>query len=209
VTADYDVVPEDPWCYREALVQGFRRYGITVEGVPDLSEDALRWRPPERVFRAPELAFRRLRFGRELGEDPGVEELTRRGEVVGELVTADAYYFGLAPWSARARGVEKPCVQSVRALRRVGPDGNLNLDLVAEITQRRRTARGAWIYGGATVVFDRDGWVRYAINKYVRSERRERRLEAFLADDPSRREALGGSAEEIGRLIRRMHAHRD
>jgi hypothetical protein len=122
VTADWDLVPDDPWCYREALVQGFRRYGVTVPGVADLSEDALRWSPPERAIPpVTDLAFARLRFDREPGEvaDPG--ELTRRGDLVGRLVTQDPYYFGLAPWSRRSTEVEKPVVQSVRSLRRLGP----------------------------------------------------------------------------------------
>jgi hypothetical protein len=107
VTADWDLVPDDPWCYREALVQGFRRYGVTVPGVADLSEDALRWSPPERpIPPVTDLAFARLRFDREPGEvaDPG--ELTRRGDLVGRLVTQDPYYFGLAPWSRLDRGGE-------------------------------------------------------------------------------------------------------
>ena len=48
VTADFDLVPDDPWAYREAFVRAFRRYGITVDAVSDLSDDALLWCPPER-----------------------------------------------------------------------------------------------------------------------------------------------------------------
>ncbi|HET6676139.1 MAG TPA: hypothetical protein VFG71_12405, partial [Nitrospiraceae bacterium] len=32
LTADYDLVPDDEWGYREALVRAFRRHGVQVEG---------------------------------------------------------------------------------------------------------------------------------------------------------------------------------
>ena len=60
VTADYVTVPEDPYGYREALVLAFRRYGITVPAVPDLSEEALLWKPPEMS----DAGGRRLEFRR-------------------------------------------------------------------------------------------------------------------------------------------------
>ncbi len=48
ITADQDMVPDDPYGYREALVGAFRRYGVGVESVDDLSEESLRWplQPP-------------------------------------------------------------------------------------------------------------------------------------------------------------------
>jgi hypothetical protein len=210
ITADWDLVPADPWCYREALVQGFRRYGVTVPGVADLSEDALRWSPPERAIPpVAELAFARLRFDREPGDVADLDELVRRGDHVGRLVTREPYYFGLAPWTRRSTEVEKPVVQSVRSLRRLGPDGNLNFDLVAEVTQRRRTPEGNWMYGGATVVFDHRGQVRYAVCKHVASRPREEQLEAFLRLRSEYRAALGGAIEDVGLFLKRLHAHRE
>src|SRR5437870_2673918 len=44
ITADYDLVPDDPWGYREAWVDAFRRRQIYPRHVRNLSEDALRWK---------------------------------------------------------------------------------------------------------------------------------------------------------------------
>ena len=46
VTADRDLVPDDPLGYRVALVESFRAWGIYPEGVRSLSEEALLWRAP-------------------------------------------------------------------------------------------------------------------------------------------------------------------
>ena len=46
VTADRDLVPDDPLGYRVALVESFRAWGIYPEGVRNLSEEALLWDPP-------------------------------------------------------------------------------------------------------------------------------------------------------------------
>src|SRR5690606_38586731 len=47
VTADRDLIPDDPWGYREAWVDAFRRRGINMPNVRSLAEDALVWREPE------------------------------------------------------------------------------------------------------------------------------------------------------------------
>ena len=48
ITADYDLVPDDVWGYREALIDAFLRRNIYPRGVSSLSEDALLWRPTAR-----------------------------------------------------------------------------------------------------------------------------------------------------------------
>ena len=45
ITADRDLVPDDPWAYREALIDAFASRGIYPENVTHLSEDALVWKP--------------------------------------------------------------------------------------------------------------------------------------------------------------------
>ncbi len=97
--------------------------------------------------------------------------------------------FGLA-MPSRAKGIEPASIESIRLLRRVGPDGTVNVDLVAEIVQRRlvrrrKSARRRWMYGGSTIIIDSAGLVRYAIVKSVTSKTRERRIEQYLASAPA------------------------
>jgi hypothetical protein len=47
ITADVDLVPDDPFGYRVAFVEAFRRRGIYPENVRTLSEDGLCWHRPE------------------------------------------------------------------------------------------------------------------------------------------------------------------
>ncbi len=47
ITADMDIMPEDPLGYRVAIIEAFRRRGIYPERVRTLSEDSLRWSHPE------------------------------------------------------------------------------------------------------------------------------------------------------------------
>jgi hypothetical protein len=174
LTADFDVVADDKWGYREAFVRAFRRYGIRIEGVVDLTEDALRWRAPEHDFGAiPGLAFEELRHGREPGMLPPPDVLAERAHALGRFITHPdrAWYFGIAPVDAQVR---PPVIESVRTLRRIGPDGTISFDLVAEVSQRRHVrAVDAFLYGGSTLIIGADGRVRYAICKQVGSERRE------------------------------------
>ena len=48
ITADRDLVPDDPWDYREAWIEAFRRRRIQPQSMATLSEDALLWSPPDR-----------------------------------------------------------------------------------------------------------------------------------------------------------------
>src|SRR5579885_625689 len=47
ITADGDLVPDDHWGYRIAVVEAFRRRGIYPRGVRTLAVDALRWQSPQ------------------------------------------------------------------------------------------------------------------------------------------------------------------
>ena len=81
ITADNLTVPEDPSGYREALVWAFRRYGIRVANVADLSEEALLWQPPEWPLpRVPGLAFNDLVHLFEPGWPATPDERKRRGK---------------------------------------------------------------------------------------------------------------------------------
>lgn len=46
ITADFDLIPDDPFCYRIAFVEAFRRRGIYPLDLTTLSVGTLRWNPP-------------------------------------------------------------------------------------------------------------------------------------------------------------------
>lgn len=192
ITADVDLVPDDDWGYREAWIDAFRRYEIYPADVTNLSEDSLRWRTSDIPIPAePELGFDRLQFAGDPGRPASAAELTRQAQALGALV-ADPQYapaFGLCP----AREIEGdrldvPVIQSIRTARRAGPDGQVAFDLVAEITQRREVRTHAGItgfdfFGGATVILDPVGSVRYVIRKSLSSRERLQRQRDVLSRD--------------------------
>ena len=213
VTADFDLVPEDPWGYREALVQAFRRYRITVDDVDDLSEESLLWKAPTRPLDPIEgLAFSDLVHRREPGQMSDVTERRRRADALGRFVTRPEHLeqFGLVrPVRRAGLHVEPPVVESIRTIRRIGPDDSLTFDLVGEITQRRKVGRGRWFYGGATVIIDANGMVRYALAKSVMSKRREARFRKNLAAKPALYAQLfEEDRPRTGALLRDLHAPR-
>ena len=149
VTADWVTVPADPYHYREALVLAFRRYGITVPGVPDLSEEALLWKGPEIPLKPVEgLSFADLRHRFEPGWFADAGERRSRAESFGRYVTAEGRhnYFGLRrPGRSGELLYDVPVVESVRTLRRLTPDDELDFHVVAEVTQRvRKGKRWYW-----------------------------------------------------------------
>jgi hypothetical protein len=73
----------------------------------------------------------------------------------------------------------------VRTSRRVGPDGQVVFDLIAEVTQRRQVRprngqRGFDFYGGATAIIGPRGEVRYVIAKSVWNKERLEQQRAFM-----------------------------
>ena len=191
ITADHDMVPDDPWSYREAWIDAFRRRKIYPEDVPNLGEDALLWRSPQTQIPAvTALSFAELAFDGDPGRVPRRAELNRQAMEVGRLVTNPEYMheFGLVDPSAKYPAdvitVDPPSVESVRAARRVGPDGNVVFDLVAEVTQRivrRHKTRHVELYGGATVLIDAWGKVRFVIRKRVLREEQDKEALEFLS----------------------------
>lgn len=211
ITADFDLVPEDPWGYREALVQAFRRYGIMVRDVADLSEPALLWQGARNLQASIDgLAFSALGHGADQEEIPSPEELCRRARALGDFVTSPDRLanFGLLPANPQ-KGVERPTIESIRTLRRIGADGAVTFEQVGEIVQRRRIEGRRWVYGGATVIVDSHGGIRYIIAKNVASERREQTLRDYLESAPPLyARYFGDQPPAKTRLLRHLHAGR-
>jgi hypothetical protein len=182
ITADYDLVPDDPFGYREAFIDAFARRGIFPEGVLNLSEDALRWgRPPKALQPIAALNFNLLRFAGDPGRAVDAEELRRQAEGIGIYVMQPdvAPLFGCAmPDDPALEGdrVDPARVCSVRSLRRIGPNKEIRFELVAEIVQRRwivgPTGQRCEFYGGSTVIVGPDGRIRYVISKSITNAER-------------------------------------
>jgi len=182
ITADFDLVQDDPFGYREAIIDAFARRRIYADDVPDLAEDSLLWRPPDiEMEPIEELHFKELQFAGDPGRAADETELRRQAEALGAYVMRPRYAqaFGCAlPGDAQLKGdhVDPAVVGSIRSLRRIGPDRQVTFDTVAEITQRRwcRQSSGTLseVFGGSTVVLGPDGRVRYVIRKSLKDPHR-------------------------------------
>ena len=193
ITADRDLVPDDPWNYREALVDAFRKRHVFPGKVEALTEDALLWEQPDKPICIPDLNFGKLKFSGDPSRAADSAEAERQARLIGETVCKPSFLdlFGLAnPDSPKGYGtdtIDPPIVESVRTSRRVGPDGQLSFDLVAEIVQTRQVSRpgeGEFQFlGGATIIFGSEGQVRYVIAKNIKNEGRIKRQMKFMSRD--------------------------
>ena len=100
----------------------------------------------------------------------------------------------MLPGDVRLRGdvVDPPTIESIRSCQRTGPDGQIVYDLVAEVLQRRRVQQTPThpafdFYGGATVILDPHGRIRYIISKRIMSEDRVAQQRKFLQSEAAQR----------------------
>jgi hypothetical protein len=210
VTADWVTVPADPHHYRESLVLAFRRYGIEVPHVPDLSEEALLWRGPEAKLPPIDgLTFADLKHRFEPGWFAEEDERKDRARTLGHYVTKATYLqeFGLRkPGREGEWRYDLPVIESIRTLRRLTPDDDLDFHIVAEVTQRGKKGR-RWYWGGSTVIIDADGSVRFVIRKSVGNDKRHENTDDFLKRAPREyRQAFDGDEWSPGGVIRRFHS---
>lgn len=217
ITADYDLVRNDPWGYREALIDAFVKRGILPRGVDNLSEQSLLWKPPERSHPLPGLAFRDLRFEGDPASPASVDELLRQAHVLGAHVTqpAMAGQFGLVvPGTPgfTAGAIGAPTVMSIRTARRASPDRRVVFDLVAEVVQccRAAPANGPSlpVYGGCTVIVGPEGEIRYVISKSPLGSGRIARRVQFAASTAGQRfwRIENGQFRLRGEVFQLMHA---
>jgi hypothetical protein len=189
ITADADVVPEDKWCYREALMRSFQRRRIFPDHVEFMSIDAVRWAAPKEKLSIPELAFSELRFNGDPGHAADKTELERQARLLGQFVTQPrvARALHLVPPGVKlpknVTYAAPPIVQSIRTTRRVTSNGSVLFDLVAEVTQACTVdleGEPMDFMGGCTLIIDPFGDVRYAIFKRLDSENRQKRQLAAI-----------------------------
>ncbi len=190
ITADADLVPDDPSGYRDALIDAFARRGISPLDVPNLAEDVLIWNSPRFGKMAiPGLHFSRLDLGGDPREAADRDELRRQASELGRFVAhpAHAAEFGVAlPGDEQlgADSVGPPMIASIRSLRRVSDDRRVRFGLVAEVVQVRYIAdpRGGpdRLYGGSTVIIDSKGAIEYVIRKRVTNSARVGEQRAYV-----------------------------
>lgn len=219
ITADSEVVPSDPWGYREALMRSFRRRAIFPDHVQFMTEDAVRWRSPGAPMRIPELAFSRLRFGRDPGYPASGRELRRQAEAIGRFVARPDVAKELhliAPRAPHLRNVTQVgplSIDSVRVARRQSPDGHILYDLVGEVTQTCTVTvkdEPFEFTGGCTLVIGSEGEVRYAIYKRLDGpQRQERQHAAIIGQLKGYWERKGKRLVPRADMLKHLHADKE
>ena len=189
ITADLDLVPDDDWGYRAAIISSFGAEGIYGEGTAFMTEEALRWLPPAiSVPLMHKLSFAETQFDGDPGRPATAAEMRRQAGVIGRLVAQPrlAPEFGLVSPKAeafRTGEYNHPVVTSVRSARRVGPDMQVTFDTVAEVVQTRVPSVGGVtlpVLGGSTIMIGPRGEVRYVIRKRVDHEERMRQQAEYV-----------------------------
>jgi hypothetical protein len=175
ITADRDLVPDDPWAYREAWLDAFRLRHIFPDNVKHMSEDAIEWKPPATDVVIPALNFASLKFAGDPAHIVSSEETATQAKALGLEICKPELLDDFGLMEPGYDGIEIPQIESIRSSRRIGPDGQIAFDLVAEVTQLRMVEKdGARFpfYGGSTIIIGPDGEVRYVVGKSVKNSER-------------------------------------
>ena len=181
VTADHELVPDDRYGYREALISAFRERGIYPASVSTMSERSLRWNPPQHdLAPIPAMSLQNLEFSGDPGDTPDVESNRRNAQRLGEAIANDPDLqeeIRLVTPGSGDDEMEPFEIASFRGTRRGGPDGQITFDVIADVVQTgwTRLPDGAMapIRNGATLVIDEAGTVKYVIRKPMTEVRRK------------------------------------
>jgi hypothetical protein len=184
VTTDRELYPEDRFGMRRALIEAFRVRGIYPGDVNSLAEESLVWPSPSPSAKLPPLdrdIIGELMARAVLGEDLEQEEEDRppTGDAPSKKVLTERAFANKLRAYARehaeplglAPGV-RIIIQGFHPTFRIGSNGRVRVDVIAQFVQRRLTAPeerrsygGLRLYSGSTVVFSQSGDVRYVIAK--------------------------------------------
>jgi hypothetical protein len=218
ISADKDLVSDDPQGYRIAFASAFRARGIYPENVRTVSVDTLSWEPPPAPLSNLRQVLQQMSLGWDLQTDRRQAWITSRenGFRLHQWLTEPAavsdtelammglqrqadpeFKVTMQDGSTQVmdlRGIE---VHSVRPLRRVGPDGQLLSQLIIELTQSMHAKDGSdlVIRGGCTLIVDRNtSMVIYMVRKRADQAARMERQQALWANyRPSLRDIYSAS----------------
>ncbi|NMN06748.1 MULTISPECIES: peptidase M4 [unclassified Novosphingobium] len=123
ITADTDLYPVDAHRVREAIMQAFRRRGITPDGAGYFSEEALRW--PDAPSELPPVN------GLVFGDPNGLtdQEKAINAPILRRYAKDNAALLGFDPTQGRI------AAPSFHPMFRLGEDGVLRIDMVVEFIQ--------------------------------------------------------------------------
>ena len=157
ITADVDLVPDDPLRYRIAIAEAFRRRGIVPRDITSMAPDSLAWESPELI----DPVLKVCKFDAQVRLDTApcwerkkiwlqAQENQRRmwnwlskpddDDDKWEALMAVKLKHNAPHTIGRSQftGLPNVEVHSVRVALRAGPDGQELRQLVIEVTQKRR-----------------------------------------------------------------------
>jgi hypothetical protein len=194
VTADYELVPDDEYGQRSAVIEAFRLRGIYPENVASLAEESLLWAnaerdvppiPVETLEMLRELTFAATSFSQSPAPWPAWGEAeqaatSRRQRYAAtdeggdtDLSAEMAQHLHAYASANAERLLLDPgrpiAVRGFHSVFRVAPNGRLLIELVAQFAQQDRSQAealgGIPARGGTTVIASANGDVRYIIAK--------------------------------------------
>jgi hypothetical protein len=185
ITSDYEAYPEDTRQYRECLIEAFRLRGIRPEGVTSLSQEALLWEGIGTPLQCKGLAFDLLH-----GDSP--EVLKQNAVMLHDFATTNAKAFSLHG--------KKLAIETFHTVIRVG-DAVPRVEIVVEVIERSAEKAGSLdfdFFGGATLVLNADGSVRYVIHKSINDKGRLEQQSNYLT---AQRAAMSGLEYAVPRQL--------
>jgi subtilisin family serine protease len=193
ITADADFVGDDPYGYRVAFVESFRRRGIYPSDLPTLSVDTLLWQSvdlTEPMKRYGAIVGHLKRFADEcLYIDDRKKLFDRTRKERRKLHDLIKSVWVDDPGIALPLGIDPALpfeVHELRRAERAGPDGSAHPQVIVAITQQRDiSVPGASepmkFHGGSTLIIDlKKPELKYAIRKRIWNDEREAGTRAFL-----------------------------
>jgi len=202
ITADSDLVEDDPFGYRVAFVEAFRRRGIYPLDLDTLSVDTLRWQGVD--FARPTRQYKTILDQLRRYADRCFYLSDREALFVATRKAREALHetlkkmFAATPAFAATLGLDPHLTFEIHELRRcirIGPDGQHRPQIITALTQTRPLAvdglpQPQMFRGGSMLVVDlAQPAIEYKITKRIDSATRQQRTAAFLRDtlaDPLR-----------------------
>jgi hypothetical protein len=176
ITADFDLVDDDRYGYRAALIDAFRSRGIIPQGVRSYSEESLLWEAPEVAGGVDLPVCSGLRFDVALSgsyeknlerKKQFWEQYEHNRDVLIRFSEKNHDLLGLS----LDQGVTS-MTPRYNKVQRVGPDGCVKMDVVCQLIQHVDVPVDPdypdskfMFVGGTTLILNKNGKIRYAIKK--------------------------------------------